>query len=64
MTMGKFHFTKGTVEASIFCNRCMKMTPWRVADGRRQYCLTCYDKRKEADSQIPVKPEDKQGSLF
>jgi hypothetical protein len=39
------HFTKSTVEASIWCNRCNKETPWRIADGRRQYCLTC-DSRK------------------
>jgi hypothetical protein len=59
---GKFHFAKSTVQAEIFCNRCMKMTPWRVADGRRQYCLTCYDRRKENDVKAVVKPE--QPKLF
>jgi len=41
------HFTKATVEASIFCQKCMKFTPWRIADGRRQFCLVCYDRPTE-----------------
>ena len=45
------HFTKSTVEASCWCLTCHKMTPWRVFDGRRQYCLTCHDKPAE-----PAKP--------
>ena len=55
------HFTKGTVEAAIWCNKCGKETPWRVADGRRQYCLKCYEKPPE-----PKKPEEpaKTPSLF
>ena len=36
------HYSKSTVEASIFCPKCMKMTQWRVADGRRQWCIACY----------------------
>ena len=48
------HFTKNTVQASIFCERCMKMTPWKVADGRRQFCLVCYDNRKAEDATKPV----------
>ena len=38
------HYTKTTVEASVWCNRCGKETPWRIADGRRQFCLVCYEK--------------------
>ena len=56
------HFTKNTVQASIFCERCMKMTPWKIADGRRQFCLICYDKRKTEDAAKPVAVT--QGSLF
>lgn len=44
------HFTKSTVEASIWCNVCRKETPWKIADGRRQYCLVCYAKG--------IKPEE------
>jgi hypothetical protein len=42
------HHTKSTVEASLWCNRCNKETPWRIADGRQQFCLTCYSKPMEA----------------
>ena len=41
------HFTKATIQAEIFCRKCGKMTPWRIADGRRNYCLTCYSKPVE-----------------
>jgi hypothetical protein len=41
------HYTKATVEASVWCNRCGKETPWRIADGRRQFCLACYEKSLE-----------------
>ena len=61
---GNFHFTKNTVQAEIFCNRCMKMTQWRIADGRRQYCIPCYDRKKDADAQTLVKPPAEQGRLF
>lgn len=48
------HFTKSTVQAACWCNKCGKETPWRIADGRRSYCLVCYDKPTEK------KPEKKQ----
>jgi hypothetical protein len=41
------HFTKTTTEAAVWCNKCGKETPWRVADGRRQYCIPCYDRRPD-----------------
>jgi len=56
------HFTKTTVQAEIWCNRCGKMTPWRIADGRRQYCLTCYEKPSPAKKEEP--PGDTQQNLF
>lgn len=54
------HFTKSTVEASIWCNRCNKPTPWRIADGRRQYCIPCSERPKEATKSAV----DQQFSLF
>lgn len=54
------HFPKATVEASIWCNACNRMTPWRIAEGRRQYCLVCYEKKPAPEK----KPEDTQGKLF
>lgn len=49
------HYTKLTTQAAIFCRKCMKETPWRIADGRRQYCLTCYE-RERADHGAEHKP--------
>jgi hypothetical protein len=57
------HFTKGTVGASIWCGKCGKMTPWRVAGGKRSYCIPCYDKKGEVKAVEPV-PAIEQGSLF
>src|ERR1700743_721406 len=59
-TIMPHHFTKGTVEAAIFCPRCMRETMWRIADGRRQYCLKCNEKPKPS---VEVKVE-KSGDLF
>ena len=39
MSMGKFHYQKNVVEASLFCNVCGKDTPHRIDDGRRGPCL-------------------------
>jgi hypothetical protein len=58
------HFPKNTVQAEIFCNRCMKYTPWRVADGRRQWCMVCYERRKHENSAKVMKPVTEQGTLF
>ena len=55
------HYTKATVEASIWCNKCGKMTPWRISDGRRSFCLTCYEK---APAKVEAKPIVEQGKLF
>src|SRR5437868_6224628 len=40
------HFTKRTVSAARWCNKCRKMTPHRVDDGRPGGpCLTCMEQR-------------------
>lgn len=57
------HFTKSTVEASVWCNACMKMTPWAISDGRRQYCKVCYEKKGGVPHPAPRKI-DPQGDLF
>lgn len=61
MSMGKFHFTKDTVEASIWCNTCRKMTPWRILQGKRAYCIPCYDAKRTAPEEKPV---EKPMNLF
>lgn len=57
--MSPEHYPKLTVEASIFCKKCMKTTPWRVADGRRQWCIPCYERDHAAKPEpaAPVEPE-------
>ena len=58
------HFTKGTVQASIWCNRCNKETPWRIADGRRQYCLTCYAMNRHTTETRKPTADAQQSELF
>lgn len=57
------HFTKATVEASVWCTTCAKMTPWRIADGRRQYCIPCY-RRGEMGAKPAAEPSAEQIGLF
>ena len=58
------HFTKNVVEAQIFSPRWMAMTSWKIEDGRRQYCLTCYDRRLKQDQEAPQQAPETQGKLF
>ena len=55
------HFTKNTVEASFWCNKCGKPTPHRVDSGRRGPCLICLA-RVEPNEKPPPPPE--QPRLF
>jgi hypothetical protein len=60
MSMGKFHFTKSTVEASCWCNVCNRNTPWKILGGKRAYCIPCSEKPSK-----PVeKEEERQFDLF
>jgi hypothetical protein len=61
MSMGNFHFTKNTVEASIWCNACNKATPWKILNGRRGYCIACFDAKATSN---PVEKEETQFDLF
>lgn len=58
--MGKFHYTKNTVESSEWCNTCGKKTPWRILQGKRGYCIPCYD----AKASKPEEPVERQTDLF
>ena len=55
------HFSKSTVEATVWCNPCGKPTPHSIFDGRRGACLVCL-----AKPPAPKKPEpaEKQRGLF
>lgn len=55
------HFPKLTVEAACWCNRCNRETPWRIADGRRQFCLIC---RGQSKPPAVAKPQSNQMSFW
>ena len=38
------HYTRSTLEATVWCNRCGAATQHRVDDGRRGPCLACMEK--------------------
>jgi hypothetical protein len=57
--MSPHHFPKNTVEASVWCNTCNKMTPWRILNGRRGFCIPCYGKQPAASKPV-AKPEAEQ----
>lgn len=63
------HYTKNTVEATIFCPVCMKFTAWRIAGGLRSYCIACFELDRATDAaaaEVEAKrgPVATQGSLF
>ena len=37
------HYTLQTVEVSVWCGKCRKDTPHRVADRRLQFCIPCWE---------------------
>ena len=45
MTMPE-HYPKSTVEVSVWCDPCRKVTMHRVDHGRRGPCLECMKKRE------------------
>ena len=47
------HYTRNTVEATCWCNKCGKMTQHRIDDGRRGPCL-------EHETPVKPKPESKR----
>lgn len=52
------HYTRNTLTATCWCNKCGRNTEHRIDDGRRGPCL---------EHSVPVKPkpaESKQKSLF
>jgi hypothetical protein len=53
------HFPKNTVEASIWCNTCNRVTPWRVLNGKRGYCIPCYDAKATKPERVE-KPFEQQ----
>lgn len=58
------HFPKNTFQAEVWCNKCRKMTPWRILGGKRAYCMTCYDKLTSPAVKKDEPPPDSQQNLF
>lgn len=57
------HFTKNTVSAEFFCNKCCRFTQHRIDGNRKGPCLRCIElleKRHAAQREPPAKQE----SLF
>ena len=58
------HYTKNTVQVSVWCKACSKFTPHRVDGGRRGPCLTCMAKEGSVPVAKLAKPQPVQGKLF
>jgi hypothetical protein len=57
------HYTKNTVSASFWCNKCGKETSHRVDGNRRGPCIPCMERVPQGKSK-QAKVEQEQGSLF
>jgi hypothetical protein len=59
------HYTKNTIEASAWCDRCHRATMHRVDNGRRGPCLECMARPEaEPDSTRRKPPAGVQMDLF
>jgi hypothetical protein len=63
MTMGRFHYTKATVSAQVWCNVCGRETEHRIDNGRRGPCLNPDHARQPKLVDIAA-PAAVQDSLF
>jgi hypothetical protein len=60
----KEFFTKSTVEAQCWCNRCGKQTIHRIDNGRKGACLTCMDRLEKMHAQLSLlKPLETEEQL-
>jgi ribosomal protein L44E len=63
MSMGRFHHTKNTVEASLWCDSCGKHTMHRIDTGRKGPCLSpTHGRQRKLIDTAPAAAE--QPSLF
>lgn len=61
------HYTKRTVAAQTWCNKCMRSTMHRVDNGRKGPCLRCLEKLEEQHRQLQLikpAPQEEQLELF
>lgn len=57
------HFTRNTVSASFWCNKCKKFTQHAVSNGRKAHCLECVA-RYDAQPKVKRVELPKQERLF
>lgn len=62
--MSPEHYTKHTIQVTVWCKMCSKFTPHRVDAGRRGPCLVCTSRLEAVPSKKPAQPEPVQGKLF
>jgi hypothetical protein len=48
------HYTRNTVSAAAWCNKCGKETEHTVSDRRLGYCVPCYNKPIPAAAPKPA----------
>lgn len=58
------HFTRNTISAAFWCNKCQKVTQHRIDDRRKGPCLECIGKLEEKHAAQLSKPQAEQSSLF
>ncbi len=58
------HYTKNTISASKWCNKCHTFTQHRVDQGRLSYCLVCIASDEARRKNVKAGSEPKQESLF
>ena len=58
------HFTRNTVSASFFCNKCGRFTQHRIDDARKGPCLGCIARLDLAHDAKKPEAEAVQGNLF
>lgn len=58
------HFSKNTVSASFYCNKCRKFTQHKISDGRKSHCLECAVKLDQLCAERKREPQAVQEGLF
>ncbi len=58
------HYTKNTISAAKWCNKCHAFTQHRVDQGRISHCLVCIDIHESSRKIVKDGEEPKQESLF
>lgn len=58
------HFTRNTVSATFYCNKCKRPTPHRIDDRRRGPCLSCIARLTAESEERKQQPIPVQEGLF